>query len=630
VLSNLSIEPNAPAPRAHETEGHDTSGLSSGRLLGGLGLLILFAAITCAALLSRGPAMGDHECINAVAARQALEGGHLLIPQVNGAPWVRKPPLGTWLIALSSSLLEAEEAIPVSDFTARLPSAIAGILNVLAVFWLGTMMFKSRPALVAGFITAGCVGTIFYARNAQVDMVMSAFTTLAFACFWRGTACGQPSTRALMGFYVALAVAMMAKAPLPLAIVGGALFIYWFVVLPLSPPAGASDGDGPRPGPGRQLVERVGGLRKLHLAGGGVILLVLCGLWPLYVWWKIPGAMELWRIEYLDRASGDLSDRPQPWYYYLPILLALLAPYTFSLGEALAAPFVGWYREQRRGLLYAFTWAVFGTLFLSIAAFKRPHYLLPVLPAYALLLGPVIDRIFFGRTGILFAERRVRLLAWATPVLVVLALVVGGFVLHRRYPDILPAYLRIAGVLAVVWAMAAGLYLAGRRGLSFAGLNLGIAVATLVTWPAVAPHLDSTPEADALAAEMRKLGLSGSGEIFWVGRRPKATLEFYAHLTAKRLITDLELAAMRTNREDVSDDLLREYARRIQEQLRRPEPVYLVMESGNYYMFEHNTGIKARVLAELHGFNQEPGEDLIVVTQAAGPPSSAPVASHPG
>ena len=95
-------------------------------------LLVALAASVCLFGLQGGPPLGDHECIHAQCARQALQGGEWLIPHFNDVPRINKPPLGTWLIILSSLLVDARDlTLPVSDFAARLPQSIAGLLMYL-------------------------------------------------------------------------------------------------------------------------------------------------------------------------------------------------------------------------------------------------------------------------------------------------------------------------------------------------------------------------------------------------------------------------------------------------------------------------------------------------------------------
>ncbi|MEK7757178.1 MAG: glycosyltransferase family 39 protein, partial [Planctomycetota bacterium] len=399
------------------------------------------SVLTCLVGLHEGPPMGDHECINALAARNALQSGDWLIPMVNDAPLIRKMPLGVWLIAAAAYVPGAAAgSAPVTLFSARLPSALAGIGTVLVTAWLGSMLFGRRGGLIAGFLCAGCAATVFYSRNAQVDMVLTFFTTLAFACFWRGAMHEQPSRWSMAWFYVAFALAMMAKAPLPLATVGLSLFAYWFVTIPFL--AASIGGQHPSGGFLRRFFGEWAGqlsrLRTLWLLPGIAVFVILVGVWPAYVSTQVDNALELWRIEYLSRFTGELSDKTQPVWYYLPLLFGLTLPFMLSIPEAVVAPFLPRYAAQRRGLAYAFTWALAATWFLSSSGFKRPHYLLSVIPAYCLLLAPVIDRLFFGVVST--AGRGARFACRVLPALLAAGGIAGGVMVRQKYPGLLTPY----------------------------------------------------------------------------------------------------------------------------------------------------------------------------------------------
>ncbi len=315
--------------------------------------LIAMSVLTCFVGLHEGPPMGDHECINALAARNALQTGRCLIPYVDDTPRIRKTPLGIWSIGAASSLVGSPQgAPPVTPLSARLPSALAGIGTVLVVVWLGSMLYGGRAGLVGGFICAGCAATVTYSRNAQVDMMLTFFTALAFACFWRGAMQEQPSRWSMAAFYFVFAMAMMAKTPLPLATVGVSLFAYWFLTAPL-----LALGTGGQQAPGgsigrlfHALVGQIAGLRTLWLLPGIAVFLIVVGAWPAYVSTRVDNALGLWRIEYLSRFTGELSDKTRPFWYYVPFIFGLTLPFMLSIPEAVLAPFLPRYAAQRRGL----------------------------------------------------------------------------------------------------------------------------------------------------------------------------------------------------------------------------------------------------------------------------------------
>lgn len=577
----------------------------------GLGLILLFAFAlgTCLMGLAGGPAMGDHECINALQVREAFQTGEWLIPLSEGAEWIRKPPMGTWLIGLASLIVEPAERRQVSEFTARLPSAVAGFLTVWVMFWLGRMMWGHRVGLIAGFVTAGTVGLIFYARNAVVDMTMTFFVCLAFACFWRGAMHEPRSKRFMALFYVAFAAAWMAKAPLPGAIIGLPLAAYWFITIPA---LRKIEG---RAGFLQTFIQQWKSLGRLWLIPGIGLFLVLGCSWWVYAYFKVPGALELWETEFLARYVGGLRPEDEPPWYYLSLILGMCAPYTLSVPESVGALFMNRYRARRPGLAFVWTWAVVGTVFISSSEFKQPHYLISVLPAYWLLLAPVVERLFFGPTmpSGRAAAASVNLLVAA----LLIGVVCGGLYLFRKYPGFITMYVPMALGTWLLWSGACRVFVRGQRTLAFALLQTGVLVIVCFIWPTAGLVVNANAEANALAIKLKEHVADPSAEIIWVDSRPDGTVSYYSGLKIRRIMNEMEIAEYRENRIEVPEDLKWEIAGRIENELQQPEPVYMIMETKNYEMLRASLPrLPARVLFRLEGFNsRKPGEDLLVFTQ---------------
>ena len=593
-----------------------------GRL--GLFLLVGFALATCLANLTGGLPLGDHECINAQAARQILQSGEWLIPRLGEIPRVRKPPLGIWLIAAASRLFDDPAATPVSEFAARLPSALAAFGTTFVLFWLGRMMYGYRGGLAAGFIWAGSVAAIAFGRSALVDMNLTFFTALAFACFWRGTMQMPRKTGWLAAFYVAFALAMAAKAPLPLPIVGVALALYWLVTLPiLDALAGAGGENGRFAHRFRQaFVQQWQQVRTLWVIPGTVLFIVLAFAWPVYVTTQIGQAAHLWWIEYLGRLKGDLSDDLQPLYYYVPVIFALTFPYSLSVPEAVAAPFMARYRAQRRGLAFAFTWAVWGVLFLSLPTLKRVHYPLSTIPAFCLLLAPVIERLFTGAAA--GVSRRTRLACAALPCGSVAALALVGIQVHGRYPQLFGAYLVAALLLVAMVSLACRAFVRGARLAAFAHLNLGVLLLLGWTWPALARQIPINATADALAAALREHGVPADAEIYLVDGRPDSSIEFYHGYRIQRLMNELEAAELRPNRREVTATVYDCMARRIAEKLSQDRAVYLIFSGANYELLKTKTLIRHSVLLRLAAPGHSAEHESIVITQERSPNPAPP------
>jgi 4-amino-4-deoxy-L-arabinose transferase-like glycosyltransferase len=592
-------------------------------------VLVAFSLFTSFAGLSGGPQLGDHECINAESARQTIQSGQWLVPRVGEIPRVRKTPLGIWLIAGASRIFDdPAAAAPVSEFTARLPSALAGLGTTLVLFWLGRMMFGCLGGLVAGFIWAGSAAAIIASRTGTVDMVLTFFTALSFACFWRGISQTPTNKWFLATFYAAFAMAMMSKAPLPLATVGVALALYWLVTVPV---LAATEGPAEQRLPllqafGRACKDQFKCIPSLWFFPGVALFVVLAGAWPLYVFVRVPNAAELWRNEYVEAFLSEQSRQSAPFWYYVPVIFAVLAPYTLSVPESVAATFLPRYRLQRRGLAFALTWAAWGIVFLGVNATKRWHYSLSTLPAFCLLLAPVIERLFFGAyRGNVWLNRLARLVV---PPLIGIGAVAAGVWVYQKYPSMLWSYAFIAALLVLAWSLAVWSFTQGRRRAAFALLNLGVLILLVLSWPTVGEQVRVNAASDALAAGFREHGITPRDDIFLVDSRPDSSIEFYHGYRIQRVMNELELAGLGRRRYAMSAELYAEMGERIARKLQEDHPVYLILKAENYSLLKQNLPVACVELFRVKGFDLKPGRESVVITQASRPATTGP-ASRP-
>src|SRR5579863_4523714 len=121
--------------------------------------------------------IGADEPRYAQVAREMLEHRDWITPTLGGLPWLEKPPLYYWQAMLAYSVLG------VSDFSARLPSAVNATLLVLAVYFF-LRRFRLGCEVDGALITASCAGIIGYARAASMDMALATTFTVAMLGWW--------------------------------------------------------------------------------------------------------------------------------------------------------------------------------------------------------------------------------------------------------------------------------------------------------------------------------------------------------------------------------------------------------------------------------------------------------------
>src|SRR5260370_5953066 len=184
-------------------------------------LLLMSAAAALSFPNLGAPSLWDiDEGHNAEAAREMLDSGNWLVPTFNFQLRDHKPPLLYWL------QIAAYEWLGVSEFSARLPSALAALAAVLLTYELGRLMFGSGAGLVAGLILANAPPCCAAAHFANPDSLLDALTLATFFIFWRGISRSAGTSRLNTWFVpvaLCMALAVLTKGPvgllLPMAVI---------------------------------------------------------------------------------------------------------------------------------------------------------------------------------------------------------------------------------------------------------------------------------------------------------------------------------------------------------------------------------------------------------------------------
>lgn len=112
-------------------------------------------------------------------ARNLAMGGNPLIPIWNQEPFFDKPPLYIWLEALIFKLFG------VSEFAARIPSAISGIGVVVILYILTRVLFNKQTALISLLVLGSTIGFLYRARTGNLDVLLSFWLLLSILAFYK-------------------------------------------------------------------------------------------------------------------------------------------------------------------------------------------------------------------------------------------------------------------------------------------------------------------------------------------------------------------------------------------------------------------------------------------------------------
>ncbi|HEY4572566.1 MAG TPA: glycosyltransferase family 39 protein [Thermoanaerobaculia bacterium] len=351
----------------------------------GLAVALCFAGIGCHALWS------PDEPTGAAVGRAMLESGDLIVPRLNGEPFLEKPPLYWWVQVAAFRLFG------VSDTTARIPSALFGVLGLLTAWALGRLWGTERQGLLAVCVLGTTLLFLCNVGRVIVDPALLFFVALAHLGF--ALVAAPRSSRDARGarwlIAVALALAFLVKGVVAVGLGAGPPVIYLL------------------------LTRRRMAWQDLRL----LVLPCLLSLGLLVVPWAVAlqhaGGWAALRECLLSNTAGRFAStaqtrrygHSQPFYYYLEVGPPLLLPWILALPAMLrAGAFRGGARggEARRLFLAA---AGLGVLLLSAAATKREIYLLPLLPAWSAAVAWWLARIAEQGPGDTWDRRTLKSLA---------------------------------------------------------------------------------------------------------------------------------------------------------------------------------------------------------------------------
>ena len=304
-----------------------------------LAYIVYFYGLTATGML------GPDEPRYAFISRAMAQSGDWITPRLWGAPWFEKPALLYWMEGAAFRLGLPDSLAP------RLPVALLAVAFLVFYWWILNREFGCRPAWTAVLILGTSGLWIGYSQVGVTDIPLaaafSAAMLLALPWVAKRDTRWLPASSALFG----LAVLAKGLVPLPLAVpllLGGRHVRDWLrprVILPF-----------------------------LLVAGPWYALCYLRNGWPFI--------HELFVVHTFSRVTSGELMHVQPRWYYFPVLLAALLPWTplLALGPARDT-----LRDRRS--LFLLLWALCVFVLFSIALNKLPGYMLPAMPAFAALIA---------------------------------------------------------------------------------------------------------------------------------------------------------------------------------------------------------------------------------------------------
>src|SRR5579863_9894687 len=240
--------------------------------------------------------IGADEPRYAQVAREMIERHDWITPMLGGHPWLEKPPLYYWQAMVVYSIFG------VSDWAARLPSAIDATFLVLAVYFF-LRRFRPGFELDGALIASSCAGIMVYAHAASMDMALAATFTTGMLAWWAWRETSQRSY--LAAFYAFVALGTLAKGPVAPFLAAIVIFCYLAAIHDW-----------------RSI------FKTLWLPGIGLFLLIALP-WYFTVQSRNPTFFREFIVEHnLGRFSRNLYQHAEPFWYYRPVTVLALLPWT--------------------------------------------------------------------------------------------------------------------------------------------------------------------------------------------------------------------------------------------------------------------------------------------------------------
>lgn len=462
--------------------------------------ILLFALVLLVSLMLARPLIAiDETRYLAVAWEMWLSGDPFHLTR-NFEPYADKPPLLFWLINV------AWLVTGVSETVARLVGPVCAVAAIAATGWLARTLWPEREkvSLRSMIVVASFPVFLVYGSATMFDALLSVTVILAHGALWR---IGQGGSGRGHWVWLGLSVGMGALAKGPVILLHVIPAILTIRLWSSASPDGAA-------------------MRR------GLAMAMLVALGPVLLWLGptvVGGNSDflhdlLWK-QTAARVTGEIG-HGRPIWFLLVLLPVIVFPWGWSkrLWGALPAAVLA-----DRPVRFALIWAVGATLLFSVVGGKQMHYLLPELPALALIAARVLDATWDRPRGSL-APLGLVLLAIPLALIATRGLqgTVGEGVVISA-PEAL-----LLGAICLALAVAGALLSSG-FGHALLGIGVTVALHLAIAFGGIGGRFDTSPIAAGIAAR------SDEG-IAVVGMPYNADFNFKARLTTPLATPDSDAA----------------------------------------------------------------------------------------
>ncbi len=342
-----------------------TKPLSEGRFSSNflpISLLVLIATFSLLWKLGTGSLAAWDEAIYAQVSKEMVRGGDWLTLHWEYQPWFEKPPLFMWITAFFYRVFG------ISEFWARVPSALSGMALVGVTYLIGKFAYGKRVGLLAAVILLTCYHFLSFSRFGTMDVMLTLFTYLALYAYLR---LNNENQKWWYVVWSSCALALMVKG-------AGGVIAPAAIVLALAFDKRFS-----------------AAMRSKHFWQGVLLALLIVVPWHIlmYVWYGRAFIDEYIGYHVIARSTRTLEGHASGYFYYVGKLVDGFFPWGLLVPFAVVSIVRRNLKDQSRSWVLLLLCALVFGLYTVIPT-RRPWYIVPLYPALAILIAAFISNLY--------------------------------------------------------------------------------------------------------------------------------------------------------------------------------------------------------------------------------------------
>lgn len=462
------------------------------------------------------------ETFYAQTAREMAAKGEWVTPYLYGKPQFEKPILFYWLVEASYKVFG------VNEFAARFPSAVFGLLGVMAIYLLGALLFGRRAGFLSALVMATSVEYIILSRACITDMALNTFLVFGILFFLRGYIKEK-------GYFYILAAASFGLATLtkgPVYLIFGVGTIVVFLLF-------------------RRDLKA---LLKMPIWQSALVFIIIAAPWYALVY-KLHGNAFIdafFGFHNITRFLESEHKIGSQFYYNIPILLGGFFPWSVF------APFGLWRMvkktfsreksssDEKTGALFILVWLFAIFTFFTASSTKLPTYVFPCFISLALIVGSLWDDFLSGAKDAIIGTKVSHYLLVA---IIVIGSVIAPIAIKAKYSVLSAGIAASASFLVFGMLLSAVAFYLKRYTMAFMLVVYAVALFLYPLSELVVPQIERLETSREVAQKLKPL--MGPSERLGSESNYLPGLAFYADKAPANLDRHHEMVQFMNSKERV-------------------------------------------------------------------------------